>query len=678
MKFNKIFSVLACAALLAGTYACTDKVEPTPSPVAGNEEVYFPFEESANITIPVNATMISVTVNRVDASEESTVALASAVTYTNEDSGEAVAVTDIFTVPSSITFPKDVKQVTLEIGVDFEKVVMDREYNIDLTLDSSKTGSYGLGHKLFTATYLPWSEWELYSETEPGVYQMGAYWDYEYNTPVYTRKSLTTEGLEQYLVLSPFSNLDYEEVIQVSADQFVEVDGVQCPVVKLTEAINTTIVNEKYGQVYMYTTAYEYLNDYYEGGGAFPLPNGTTAMDAMQAQGWHLSYFNPVQGRFYLYMVLFIEDGFFGEYLETLQLPGEFNDYYFTFNYSGNFVDKTGAEYAYVEVVPSPDLDHFACEMVPGKLSAQDAEAACEALAEDDDAEMIYAGSYTMSYAFEEAGDYTAIAVGYDKNNKVVCTGYKNYVFETVQSESEWKKLGNVDYTDGFFVGLCLNKAAVDTYEVAIEERKDTPGYYRLVNPYAGWWVLPELGWPLLEGNYYIEIDAQDPEAVLLPLCELGVDCKTKISQSEMMGAAKGMSDGWYNINYGNSTLAQEKADGNVGVIADSRLTFPAASLLMVAGNGKNIFYANLDPDAPEGAPIDYGEGFFEVSFEPVYGVSAKKVHRNVKGMVSAVSMKRLLDARKKNAKAINVRKGHDLSQKAARELRLSTVKTLK
>ena len=75
MKFNKIFSVLACTALLAAGYACTEKVEPTPSPVAGNEEVYFPYTDPATISIPVNATQISVTVNRVDATEESTVAL---------------------------------------------------------------------------------------------------------------------------------------------------------------------------------------------------------------------------------------------------------------------------------------------------------------------------------------------------------------------------------------------------------------------------------------------------------------------------------------------------------------------------------------------------------------------------------------------------------------------------
>lgn len=684
MKFNKFFSVLASTALLVGSYACTDKIEPTPSPVAGNEEVYFPYTDAAELAIPVDATQISVTVNRIDATEESTVALSSLVYYideSDETNPKQVDVTDIFTIPASVTFPKDVKEVTLEIGVDFPKVVMDRAYNIDLTLETSKTGSYGLSHRVFTATYLPWTDWDVVSESEPGIYTVAVLANGYFAGYVYYRQSLVNENLMQYSMFLPWEALDIPEsssqmIFNVDASQTIEVDGVECPLVWMEGCIDENYVHSQTGEAVYYSTVYTWLKYYYDGGGAFK--NDAEIYAVMENNGFSPSYYNPVQGRLYLYMKAFSQTYYYGgtdTTLETLQLPGDYKDYYFTFNYEGNLVSNNGKEYALVQVVPSDDIDHFACEILPGALSDAALEDAYKALEDDTDAELIYDGTYTMNYAFPEGGKYTAIAVGYNKENEVVCTGSKTYAFETVQSESEWKKVGTVDYTDGLFVGLCLNEKAIDTWEVELEEHKEISGYYRMVNPYANWLINEVLEWPLLEGNYYIELDARDPKGVLMPLCELGIDCQTKISNSEIMGAARAMSDAWYNINYDGSTLAKEKANGNVGVIADNQLTFPTAGLLMVAGNGKNIFYTNLDPMAPEGADVDYGTGCFNVDFSPMVGAPAKKIHPNVKGLPSLTSMKRLVDAKKANSKTVKANNGHELSQKEVRELRLMNAK---
>lgn len=679
MKFNKIFSVLACAALLSGTFACTDKVEPTPSPVAGNEEVYFPYTASPQIAIPFDATHISVTVNRVDATEESTVALTSSVSYvddSDEQNPQVVPVTDIFNIPASITFPKDVKEITLEIGVDFQKVVVDRAYYIELTLEDGKTGSYGLNHRIFQATYLPWEDWKLLSETEPGIYQQAAIWDYEYTTPVYVRKSLTNEHLTQYMVLSPFSDFEYEQVINVDDTKTMEVDGVECPIVWMDGAIETPVVNSNYGETMNYTTTFTYFKYYWKGGGQFKTDDEVYSfMAGNNSEGtvFAPSYFNPVQGRFFLYMTPYISLGHFGESLETLQLPGNYHDYYFTFNYQGNMVSNKGVESALVQVVPSTDIDHFSYNVLKGEPSEADLEKAYDALAEDPNAELIYEASYTISYPFEEEGKYTVIAVGFDKDNEVVCNGSKTYEFKTVQSASEWQSLGFVDYTDGLCVGLLLNEKAMATWEVEIQEHKETPGYFRLVNPYENWPLLEAgIDWVVTEGNFYIELDAQDPDAVLMPMSDPGLDIDTKINQQgELMGRAQVMSDAWYYIASQQATFEQVKAEGICGTFADDMITFPAAGLLMLAQNGKNLFYTNLDPEAPEDADIDYGTGCFCVDFSQMSAAPAKKIGRK-SVLPSTYELKSLVNSKKeiKNAKRVS----NKLSQEEIREARFQKV----
>lgn len=675
MKFNKIFSVLACAALLSGTFACTDKVEPTPSPVAGNEEVYFPYTESSEIAIPLDATHISVTVNRVDASEESTVALTSSVSYvddTDEQNPQVVPVTDIFTIPASVTFPKDVKEITLEIGVEFEKVVIDREYSIDLTLEDGKTGSYGLSHRTFTAIYLPWGDWKLVSETEPGTYTLSLLANGYYTAAVYVRQSLTNENLSQYMIGMPTEALGLPDgtvmVFNMDKSNTVDVDGTECPLVWMSDYIDTGETQD--GESIVYSTTFTWLRYYYPDQKVQAYTD-EQIYQMMANNNFAVSYFDPVKGCFFLDMTMFLLNTKLsgGQYLETLQLPGDYHDYFFSFNYEGNMVTNKGVEYALVQILPSADIDHFSYDILPGALSGSALDAAYEALAEDADAELIYDASYSVSYQFEEEGKYTVIAVGYDASNNVVCKGSKTYEFTTVQAASEWQSLGYIDYTDGIFVGLLLNENGLATWEVEIQEHKETPGYYRLVNPYENWPLFEAgIGWTLLDGNYYIELDAQDPDAVLMPLSELGVDVDVAFNEAgETVGAAQAMSEPWYDIAVGDKTFEQAKADGSCGTFEDDMITFPTGGLLLLAGNGRNLFYANLDPTAPSTAPVTYGMGCFCVDFSQMSAAPAKKIGRK-SVLPSTYQLKSLVNSKKqiKNAKRVS----NKPSQEEIREAR--------
>lgn len=680
MKFNKIFSVLACTALLAAGYACTEKVEPTPSPVAGNEEVYFPYTDPATISIPVNATQISVTVNRVDATEESTVALTSAVNYSEDD--KVVPVTDIFTIPASVTFPKDVKEVTLEIGVDFAKVVVGREYFIDLALEEAKTGSYGLSKRVFTAMYEPWGEWELFSETEPGIYQQAAIWDYEYETPVYIRKSLINDKLTQYMVLSPFSDFEYEQIINVDETRTVEVDGVECPTVWMQSGIDTPVVNSNYGMTMSYATTYTWLKFYFKGGGQFENDDEIYAFMAGQNSSnivFNVSYYNPVQGRFYLYMTPYLinGDGPFNEALETLQLPGTYHDYYFTFNHEGNMVSTNGTEYALVQVVPSTDVDHFACEVLPGSLSEEEITKAQDALASDGDVELIYDATYTISYPFEEAGTYTVIAVGFDDKGELVCRGAEAFDFETVQAAPEWHTLGYVDYTDGIFVGLFLNELGIETWDVEVQEHNETEGLYRMVNPYAEWPLLGELEWSLVKGNHYITINAENPDAVYMPTSEPGVYVPTTCPRTNApFGNITVMSQAYYLVATEQLTFEQAFKQGLFGTMKDDVVTFPAGGLFIVEESGKWLFYGNLDPTAPDDAGIDYGQGCFALDFARLSEAPARKVqHKKV--LPNVYEMKKMVASKAVKADKKALLKTQKPTKEEIRQARMQSKRSL-
>lgn len=673
MKLNKIFSMLACAALMAGAYACTDKVEPTPSPVAGNDEVYFPYTESSEISIPSDATMIPVTVNRVDASAEATVAIASKITapkidedgnVVKDEAGNPIIedITDVFSVPTSVTFPVDVKEVTLEIGVDFQKVDMDRSYSLDLTIEDAHATSYGMAHRVYTAIYLPWTEWELYSDSEPGIYQMSAMWSYEYATAVGIRKSLLSEDLEQYLCFSPFSDLDWEQVINLDKSRTMMVGEDECYMIWMEEAINTTIVNTNYGEVMYYTDAFNYFRDYWKGGGQFDSDEQVISfMNGNNSNGtiFPISYYNPNEGRFYLYMLPFISLGTFEGSWETLQLPGDFVQNYFNFNYNGSMVNNDDQEFALVEVLPSADIDHFASIVAPGALTDEEIRAEQDRIAVDPDIQLCYDGSLTIAYPFTTEGKYTVIAVGFDKNNEVICRGSKTFTF-TPNRDQSWQDLGNCSYTDGIFTGLFLNALAISTWDVPIQESKETPGLYRLVNPYKNWAYTEALEWEIVQGKHYLVINAADPNGVLMPKSPLGIyvtDEYTYAGETQPYGEVSACSYGWMRMVEDGWTLQRVKTARLAGKLEDGVISFPTNGLRLISEAGR-AFTTNAVPSVPESAPEGFeapttGMFFIELNEAPA-PANARGIQPKA-ALPSVWALKEMLKAEGKNYRNLGI-----------------------
>lgn len=117
-------------------------------------------------------------------------------------------------------------------------------------------------------------------------------------------------------------------------------------------------------------------------------------------------------------------------------------------------------------------------------------------------------------------GVHSLMIVGLD-NNGEPRTGKIAYIYGDFSDSDEWNSLGKVTYNEDLFAGYYDDLEQVEL-QAELEVNKLTPGFYRLVNPYADY----EYNW--LEGhdyhNHYIYIHAENPDAVWVENSPIGVD----------------------------------------------------------------------------------------------------------------------------------------------------------
>lgn len=156
--------------------------------------------------------------------------------------------------------------------------------------------------------------------------------------------------------------------------------------------------------------------------------------------------------------------------------------------------------------------------------------------------------------------------------------------YTTEKNPEKFKSLGMGLYTEDFLYGL-FNGMENLTYEVEVQESEDNPGKYRLVNPYGAAFPYNEEGDYDATQDYYMVIDAQDPEGVYIPL--QGVGCDWGYGEWTVYSYAAYYLDNGY-------TAEQVKEAGLFGTLADGVITFPEKSLLITAsGLGGKLYTGN-------------------------------------------------------------------------------------
>lgn len=139
----------------------------------------------------------------------------------------------------------------------------------------------------------------------------------------------------------------------------------------------------------------------------------------------------------------------------------------------------------------------------------------------------------------------------------------------------EWLPLGNAVYVEDLVTGFFAVKNVA--YYVEIQQHLEYPGRYRLVNPYGAAYPYNEEGDYDASKDYYMEIDATDPEGVVMPMFYSGMDWG--------YGEFGFISMASYYIDMKGIDFEKVKAAGYCGTFKDGIITFPAKAMLVGMAN---------------------------------------------------------------------------------------------
>ncbi len=171
---------------------------------------------------------------------------------------------------------------------------------------------------------------------------------------------------------------------------------------------------------------------------------------------------------------------------------------------------------------------------------------------------------------------------------------------------SPWVSLGMCQYTEDFIADYYYIRDPGDiviTYEVEIQENSEQPGLFRLVNPYGEPYPYNEPGWYDDTKNYYLEVNACDPDGVYIREQDTG--CNWGDGDFVVYSWAAWCMD---ELGY---SLSRTKQTGYCGTYKDGVITFPERALLLnTAYDPYTYYYANgygafkiVMPDAIASAP---------------------------------------------------------------------------
>ena len=255
-----------------------------------------------------------------------------------------------------------------------------------------------------------------------------------------------------------------------------------------------------------------------------------------------------------------------------LKTPAEENQAVVDFTFGADIVS---AKYALTAA--SVSEDEAAAAIVSGELEA---------------VEITEAGRYYIPVT--EDGKYRVVVVGYNADGEAKATA--SCVFEFSKGGSVWESLGYYSYTDDFMtMGYysdddetvwvpVYNGLAPQTYPVEVFAHTKNPGLFRLKNAYGEVYPFNEEGDWDTSMDYYLEIDATNPELVTIQKQELGLDWGNGMISVE--------SDGAYYLNAGYSVDVIKQYLGDIfGKYTEDKITFPED--VFTVSFGENNLYGN-------------------------------------------------------------------------------------
>lgn len=542
MKSIKNIFGLAMGVLFGLSVAsCNDSVEYTPAEAVAGGQVFFG-PATTNIDhyeMKSGKGSFEVTIDRAVKQGDLTVALE----LTQKGDHKPLV------APASASF-KDGESST-KVTINYDNEGMEYEELVEAVLsvkDAANTTPYGVSSYEFSAYVpAPWSPWinskadwvkagydpEAWPLSETAKTCTYTYVNYfggdDAGLPIYYRQYLLDPTIAQFRV-DNWGGLGeplYIEYNTVTGD---------CQVKQQHAADHSS-----YGKVYIADVANWQGDDQYYAN--YPCK------------------YDKTTGKFLLTVAWFVDAGSFGYDPEYIQVDGFYvPDYTVTAEYDGMFISKQGETFVQFTTEHGVDAKNVKAYIVGKK---DDSYAVADALA---------AGEIE-GYDVEEGvnkipvGDATGelkivLAVIADDEAKAVTEfGFEYY---PAGNASPWQSLGVGLYTDDIVAPLFSMPAV--TYPVEIMESTETPGLYRVMNPYGNS-VYPYADDDCAEEGLYLEVNACDPEGVFVELQNLGFDWG--------YGEFAFVSEGARKLA-GGVEMDVLKANGYMGTLKDGVITFPS------------------------------------------------------------------------------------------------------
>lgn len=510
MKINKLFfGLLAVAGLLFTACHENDDDDYKWATVSG-EQVFFDFSLPSRVDLDKDANSFTIPLKRLNTSSAITVPLTATLTPTPVEEGQTPTIPEV-TFPTSATFNAGQAETTITINYDPATFKYDDYVSVDLAVDNAQATNYGKNIYKF-GLGIP-SPLELLGT---GVFAENYWFGLEAEVEIYQN----TENRNEFRIKDPFGAL---------ADQGLDGNQSEWLVFRILkpgdvlgnltitmndlvyfDVINTGDFQKTYGaDAYMY----------------HPVDMASKYTEEGMSHSRVLAYQdNGLPGQVQLDPAYLLPDGRgWNGWGDDGQVIITFPDYVpldmaAEAHYEGIFTNVEEQVFAVANLKLGKDATDVRAVVVP--LDA-DADAVADAIASGD------------LEATEVTTGRIEVPVGEDMTGKlqiVIVMLYEGKVMNIVTvpfeyyggGKNPWQSLGMGLYTDDFILPLFGGQPV--TYEVEVQENTETPGLYRMVKPYVTLPGVTENDLVDPSQPFNIEIDATDPDGVILNEQPIGLD----------------------------------------------------------------------------------------------------------------------------------------------------------
>ena len=570
MKKYKYFTLALLSVLGLASCDESDYEYTAPEAVQGSQ-IYFPVSNPAKVELDELSGSFSLQITRIDSTEAINVPLTVKSTATN------------YTVPESVAFEKN--QKTADITIDYTNLVYDVMDTITITINSNSVSPYGNSeYKVVVGAPAPWTPWcKTKAEWVKAGMDADAWPLSDMDTTCTYTYTKIFGGDETKLPISYRQSTIDPEQAQIMIENWLKLEENPLGVSLVLDYTPST------GKISIEPQKTGFTDD---GVGDFYITD-VTHWQGKEIPGY-ISTYDKEKGLITLMTAWMAGENHgscYGYGEEYVQLDGFYiPDYSVNAVFEGTLTDASQNTYALLNVTSlGVDVQSVKALVV---TKDDDAAAVADAIAAGEvEAVDLVLGNNKLELG-NMTGELQIVAVSMAEGEVKVVESY-GFEYYGSGNASPWRSLGKALYTDDIIVtwfGPDENTSfSPETYKVEIQENNETPGLYRLVDPYGPttcpyYTVLANSGVSMPASGKYLLVNACDPEGVYVEHQSLGINW----GEGEVGFVSEGAR---YIGNYPMETIKQA---GLFGKLENGVITFPSFDILDENKQPTGYYYQGL------------------------------------------------------------------------------------